>query len=98
MSIKFTNVQTVPAPSAAIDAAAGSATIATPTAPKTEAVKKNIAKSKQYDARNSYSTVITIRVPNEILAHFKANGRGYQTRIVDVLRQYASQKRSEKLD
>jgi len=98
MSIRFRNVQTVPAPSAAIDAAARSATIATPTAPKTEAVKKNIEKSKAKRPKSKTHTMISIRLENAVLAYFQAQGRGYQTKINDVLRQYASQKRSEKLD
>lgn len=33
-------------------------------------------------------TVITIRVDNDVLAWFRAQGRGYQTRIGGLLRAY----------
>jgi uncharacterized protein (DUF4415 family) len=33
---------------------------------------------------------VTLRLPREVIAHFKAGGPGWQTRIGDVLKRHAS--------
>ena len=41
---------------------------------------------------------VTLWIDKDVLEAFRSSGRGWQTRINLALRQYASQKQSEKLD
>jgi uncharacterized protein (DUF4415 family) len=42
---------------------------------------------------SSTKTQTTVRISNDVLRHFRATGRGWQTRIDDALKEYVSSRR-----
>ena len=42
---------------------------------------------------SSTKTQTTVRISNDVLRHFRATGRGWQTRIDDALKKYVSSQR-----
>lgn len=76
------------------------------TLPPTPAVKEvlteliNQTKSKEKTWKRGparTSTKVSMRLDDDVLAHFKATGAGWQTRINDVLREYSARQKPSKL-